>query len=172
MASTREMTRDEMIDILLERDGNICKFPECGKTLDRETATIDHWVPRSRGGTWDLENLRLMHKRCNAVKGDRIPNPDGSLPRLKREEIAYRRAEKRGERPEVCETCMSGRLLFPGETCPDCDSGPQPAMAPSSLQVSPKHCDHSTHHCWMCFLGFVERKSAIITVLDGEFLDE
>ena len=33
--------------------------------------TIDHVVPRSRGGTDHLENLQLLCAACNSIKGDR-----------------------------------------------------------------------------------------------------
>lgn len=31
--------------------------------------TLDHIVPRSRGGTDDVENLRPAHRRCNLSRG-------------------------------------------------------------------------------------------------------
>ena len=33
--------------------------------------TVDHVVPRSRGGTDHLDNLQLLCGACNSVKGDR-----------------------------------------------------------------------------------------------------
>lgn len=35
--------------------------------------TIDHLVPRSRGGSSDLVNLRLAHRRCNNQRGSHLP---------------------------------------------------------------------------------------------------
>lgn len=32
---------------------------------------IDHVVPLAQGGTWDEDNLRWVHKRCNLQKGPR-----------------------------------------------------------------------------------------------------
>ena len=31
---------------------------------------IDHIVPLERGGDWDIDNLQLMHARCNRLKSD------------------------------------------------------------------------------------------------------
>lgn len=33
---------------------------------------IDHKVPKSKGGTWDIENVHLTHKTCNTIKGDKL----------------------------------------------------------------------------------------------------
>jgi hypothetical protein len=179
-------TRLPMLEIvarLKERDGLLCQHPDCGKPMDFDGTengptyrTVDHWIPQSYGlahgwtleQTWAMDNLKLMHKRCNAKKADLVPNEDGTLP----PRAVKVKAVAKAERPAICDTCMSGRILLVGETCPDCGSGPQPAVAPRSMQMSPKDCDHSTFHCWMCFLGFVTRTAAIVTVLDGEYLDE
>ena len=45
----------------------------CRKTLTNETATLDHFFPLSRGGTWEQANIKLACKRCNGAKSDRIP---------------------------------------------------------------------------------------------------
>jgi len=167
----KQLTTREIVERLQIRDGNFCQYPECGKDFTADNPpTIDHfWLPVSKGGGWELENLKLMCKRCNAIKGDRLPDANGNLPPLKRE--LKQKAPSKTERPSVCDTCMSGRILLPGEYCPDCGSGAQPAVAPRAMQVAPKDCDHSTSHCWLCYLGFVERKAAILTVVDAENLD-
>jgi 5-methylcytosine-specific restriction endonuclease McrA len=36
-------------------------------------ATIEHHLPRSKGGKNKIENLRLAHRQCNQVKGDKLP---------------------------------------------------------------------------------------------------
>lgn len=36
-------------------------------------ATVDHVVPRSRGGQTVPENLRLAHRRCNGWRGNELP---------------------------------------------------------------------------------------------------
>lgn len=52
---------------VLRRDGHRCAY--CG----RSAATIDHVLPRSRGGADSWENLVACCLRCNNVKGDRTP---------------------------------------------------------------------------------------------------
>lgn len=62
---------------IAERDGWTCWL--CGDVIDPTMtigpwrATIDHLVPRSRGGTSDLGNLRLAHRRCNNRRGNHLP---------------------------------------------------------------------------------------------------
>ncbi|GGH43884.1 HNH endonuclease [Microbacterium album] len=56
---------------VLRRDGYRCAY--CGKAA----STIDHILPRSRGGADSWENLAACCLRCNNVKGDRTPQEMG-----------------------------------------------------------------------------------------------
>ena len=38
----------------------------------KQLATIDHVIPRSKGGTDRPDNLQLAHARCNKIKGNRL----------------------------------------------------------------------------------------------------
>lgn len=60
---------------LRERDGDLCWI--CRRAMDfkgsavgPEFATIDHVLPRSQGGSHDIDNLRLAHRRCNLARAD------------------------------------------------------------------------------------------------------
>jgi 5-methylcytosine-specific restriction endonuclease McrA len=53
---------------LAERDGEICQL--CGNSLILAEATLDHKIPRSKGGTRNLENLQLAHADCNRQRGN------------------------------------------------------------------------------------------------------
>lgn len=52
------------------RDNYTCQY--CGRRPAREDLTIDHVVPRSRGGRSTWENVVLACQDCNARKGDRM----------------------------------------------------------------------------------------------------
>lgn len=56
---------------VLRRDDHCCAY--CGRFAN----TIDHVVPRSRGGADSWENLVACCLRCNNVKGDRTPEEMG-----------------------------------------------------------------------------------------------
>jgi len=51
-----------------ERDGG-----QCRQCLATERLEIDHVVPYSKGGATTLDNLQLLCKRCNCVKGAKMP---------------------------------------------------------------------------------------------------
>lgn len=53
------------------RDAYTCQY--CGATPGRHELTVDHVVPRSRGGTHTWENLVTACKPCNHRKGNRLP---------------------------------------------------------------------------------------------------
>lgn len=57
------------------RDNGVCQYS--GKKLDRQNATVDHIVPRSRGGTDTWTNLVLCSKEVNSKKGNNMNNEIG-----------------------------------------------------------------------------------------------
>ncbi|MEI7788492.1 MAG: HNH endonuclease [Chlorobiaceae bacterium] len=61
---------------ILIRDSFQCQY--CGKT--DHPLTIDHIVPRSRGGEYSWENLITACPRCNSKKGNRTPREAGMHP--------------------------------------------------------------------------------------------
>jgi 5-methylcytosine-specific restriction endonuclease McrA len=60
---------------IFERDRNTCQY--CGTRFSKMDLTIDHVVPRSRGGKDTWENVVLACVRCNVRKGDRLPGEAG-----------------------------------------------------------------------------------------------
>lgn len=59
-------------EIVFKRDNYTCCY--CGKFCGKKKIrTIDHKLPKSRGGTDSLNNLVTACKRCNVRKGDRTP---------------------------------------------------------------------------------------------------
>lgn len=170
--SHTKVPRAEQIAALVARDGLICQFPDCSHPLDLSITdgpletTIDHWIPQHFGKAndwtyeqiWDLSNLKLMHKRCNAKKGDRIPFEDGTLPERAVRTFKYRR-DKRATRPELCTECDNGHNLMVGEVCASCGCNAQ--RFPRWAKVKAPDCDHELMWCWACSIGLVERPSSI-----------
>ncbi len=63
---------------IIKRDGHRCAY--CGQR--DESLTIDHILPKSRGGGDSWENLTACCVRCNNKKGNRTPEEAGMPLRL------------------------------------------------------------------------------------------
>ncbi|HXI72480.1 MAG TPA: HNH endonuclease [Verrucomicrobiae bacterium] len=70
-----------------ERDGNRCQYT--GRLLHPTEGSLDHVVPRSRGGMDTWENLVWSAKDVNQRKADRLPHEAGlnllNVPRAPKE---------------------------------------------------------------------------------------
>jgi 5-methylcytosine-specific restriction endonuclease McrA len=70
-----------------ERDGNRCQYT--GELLKPDEGSLDHVVPRSRGGKDAWDNLVWSSKAVNTKKGNRLPEEAGlkllALPRAPKE---------------------------------------------------------------------------------------
>lgn len=60
---------------ILARDHYTCQY--CGETPGRAELTVDHVIPRSRGGETTWENVVTACQRCNVRKGNRTPEEAG-----------------------------------------------------------------------------------------------
>lgn len=57
---------------LFARDGNVCQY--CGKNFPTSELSLDHVIPRSRGGETCWENIVCACVACNVKKGGRTPH--------------------------------------------------------------------------------------------------
>lgn len=167
----RLKTRD-LVDFLIGRDGLFCHHPNCKKPRvfkGYDDISIDHWLPKSKGGSDHTNNLRLMHVKCNNDKGDRLILPDGTLEPKPLRESKKSKVEKK----KPCEKCWEGRKLGPDDICDACGMTAMPQPFPRYKQKTPGECDHNEFHCWGCLLNFIPRKEVaqeigIITEIDNE----
>jgi 5-methylcytosine-specific restriction endonuclease McrA len=60
---------------LRERDGGRCAYTE--RLLIPEECSMEHVVPRSKGGTTEWKNVVLADKRINNLRGNRSLNEAG-----------------------------------------------------------------------------------------------
>jgi 5-methylcytosine-specific restriction endonuclease McrA len=63
---------------VLRRDRNACQY--CGSS---KHLTLDHVIPRSRGGQHTWDNVVIACEKCNSKKGDKMPHEAGMHPRTK-----------------------------------------------------------------------------------------
>ena len=82
---------------VLWRDKLQCQY--CVKTFNSEELTLDHVIPKSRGGENTWENLVTACKRCNQKKGARLLHETGM--RLCREPV----------RPKKNKLTISGKII-------------------------------------------------------------
>ena len=74
-AHRRKITRRAVF----ARDRWTCQY--CGH--ERGNLTVDHVIPRSKGGPSTWENIVTCCAPCNRRKGDRLPHQVGMHPRVK-----------------------------------------------------------------------------------------
>jgi 5-methylcytosine-specific restriction endonuclease McrA len=68
--SSRGRAWDETRILVLDRDNWTCQA--CGKPLIGTDATVDHVIPKSKGGSDDLWNLISLCRKDNSTKGATI----------------------------------------------------------------------------------------------------
>lgn len=62
-------------DSIFERDEHTCQY--CGRKFPDSELTIDHVIPRERGGRNTWENLVTSCRACNSLKANRLPHEAG-----------------------------------------------------------------------------------------------
>lgn len=62
-------------DAIYMRDKGVCQYS--GAKLDRHNATVDHVIPRSRGGKDTWENFVLCSREINSKKGNKLNSEIG-----------------------------------------------------------------------------------------------
>ncbi|ASZ74931.1 HNH endonuclease [Rhodococcus phage Trina] len=152
----QKLRQAQIVELLIKRDGDFCQFYDCPgdryKFTDDNFRTIDHVLPRSKGGTDTMDNYVLMHFKCNNKKSDRLYLEDGTL-----EPLPYREPKNKVVKRAPMSCCNEGRNLSRDEICETCGMLPQPYSFPKWAQRDSKDCDHSMYHCKWCIIGIYER---------------
>ena len=60
---------------IILRDENTCQY--CGKEFSSDDLTMDHIVPKAKGGKKSWKNIVTACKPCNQKKGSRTPEQAG-----------------------------------------------------------------------------------------------
>jgi len=68
-AEGRSIPRDVMLKVV-RRDDHVCQ--ECYEYVPDDQLEFDHIIPLARGGPTSVGNLRLLCRRCNRGKSDRV----------------------------------------------------------------------------------------------------
>lgn len=87
---------------ILNKSGGICAH--CGIKLNLKEFTIDHYIPKSRGGSNMVVNLIPLCEHCNIAKSNMILEPREAYPYInimyenQLEDLYYRYIIKRHKR--------------------------------------------------------------------------
>jgi 5-methylcytosine-specific restriction endonuclease McrA len=63
---------------VLKRDSHTCQYCGTSKRL-----TLDHVIPRSKGGQHTWDNVVTACEKCNSIKSDRLPHEAGMVLKTK-----------------------------------------------------------------------------------------
>ncbi len=72
---------------IMLRDAYTCQY--CNDTPGRHDLTVDHIIPRSRGGSHSWDNLVTACQTCNHKKGSQLAEEAGMILRRKPFEPSY-----------------------------------------------------------------------------------
>jgi 5-methylcytosine-specific restriction endonuclease McrA len=61
------VTVEELRELMYSQYGTSCRY--CGRKLDINNIVLDHIIPISKGGTSNPDNLQIICKASNAMKG-------------------------------------------------------------------------------------------------------
>ena len=99
--------------ILFNKQNGMCGL--CHLPVKFELATIDHIVPKSKGGSSKIGNKQLTHSLCNNVKGDSVKfiSPSEILDRVSnlKEKVSYKRKSKKN----VVVSSLKGKKVWADE---------------------------------------------------------
>ncbi len=59
-------TNPDKRHVIFERDKWVCQY--CGEPVTKDNATLDHYIPQSKGGSNNADNLRTCCILCNSLK--------------------------------------------------------------------------------------------------------
>lgn len=69
--SSRGREWNKTVEYIRDKYDHTCQYGYGGCTVDSDT-TVDHILPKSKGGTDDEYNLTLACRSCNGKKRDNI----------------------------------------------------------------------------------------------------
>ena len=162
------LNRSQTIDLLAYRDNSYgCQWINCTFELNEDNPiTIEHIIPRSKGGSDDLCNLELLCQIHNYYRANR-DYENYELRTLVPIEKNPKPQKVKHRKPTDC--CNEGRDLGQDDVCLTCGSVPQPYAFPRWAKLNPKDCSHSgVFWCWACSIGIYDRQEASMNLMIGD----
>lgn len=73
MSSTiRKSRRETVYKMVSKRNAGRVPCFVCKTHVEKPDATLEHVIPRSKGGTDDMSNLAISHGKCNNQRGNAV----------------------------------------------------------------------------------------------------
>ena len=79
----RRKRKENLKNLIWSKTDGICA--KCGKKVEADKRTIDHFIPKYHGGTDDIRNLIPLCKACNRAKSSRLISIEECCPYLGKE---------------------------------------------------------------------------------------
>ena len=76
---TKERIRGKKREAVAERAGGRCEYCRCPEYIGTQGFSVEHVVPRDKGGTNDADNLALSCQGCNNHKHTSTEAPDPAM---------------------------------------------------------------------------------------------
>ncbi len=76
----RRKRKENLKNLIWSKTDGICA--KCGKIVEVDKRTIDHFIPKYHGGTDDSRNLIPLCKACNRAKSSRLMSLEECCPYL------------------------------------------------------------------------------------------
>lgn len=73
-SSVRASRRSTVYRMLAKRNDGTVPCYVCGLHVEPKHATLEHVIPVSKGGTDDMDNLSISHRKCNQRRGADMPS--------------------------------------------------------------------------------------------------
>lgn len=96
-----------------------CALCGCAITRERDL-TLDHIVPRSRGGSNYLHNMQPAHKKCNELKGNTVTSLDIEEACVASNDSVQAIADRKKKRKESGKKHRNAKWIKPWQIDNDC----------------------------------------------------
>lgn len=98
---------------IFERDSYTCYM--CKQVFDEKNLSLDHYLPKTFGGSNDESNLRTCCKNCNTKKGCKLPQEFTKMKAELKKRQKRRRLLKKKRKKQICQLAVEQNLQHKGK---------------------------------------------------------
>lgn len=79
-SAIRHNRRESLIKLIAKKNKGVVPCFVCGLHVGAEQASLEHILPKSLGGTDEMDNLWISHAICNQKRGSDLDYPCMGIP--------------------------------------------------------------------------------------------